>query len=76
MGWPTREEEFSQTSDDTLDLTLSLSCNSGERMVLGLSEDQVSLLKETELGSLIFRVDPISSVLRHFRTVQRRAYTQ
>ena len=43
-------------------------------MVLGLSEDEVSSFKETELGSLIFRVDPVSSVLRRFRTAQRRAY--
>ena len=43
-------------------------------MVLGLSEDEVSSFKETELGSLIIRVDPVSSVLRRFRTAQRRAY--
>ena len=46
-------------------------------MVLGLSEDEVSSFKETELGelgSLIFRVNPVSSVLRRFRTAQRRAY--
>ena len=78
MGWPLRERELSQISDDTLDIVvrnlLSLSRNFGQQMVLGLSEDEVSSYRETELGSLIFRVDPVSSVLRRFRTAQRRAY--
>ena len=38
MGWPTRAQEFSQISDDTLDIVvrnvLSLSPDSGDRMVL------------------------------------------
>ena len=36
--------------------------------------DEVSSFKETELGSLMFRVDPVSRVLHRFRTVQRRVY--
>ena len=46
MGWASGEQELSQISNDTLDIVVrklvSLSRNSGERMVLGLSEDEVS----------------------------------
>jgi len=43
MGWPTREQEFSQISDDALDIVvrnvLSLSPNSGIRTVTTNSSD-------------------------------------
>ena len=59
MGWASREQEFSQISDYTMDIVvrnlLSLSRNPGERMVLGLSEDEVSSFKETELRLFNFQ---------------------
>ena len=78
MGWPMREQEFSQISDDTLDIavrnTLSLSPNSGERMVLGALRGRGLLVQRNRVRKSIFRVDPVSRALRRFRTVQRRVY--
>ena len=78
MGWPMTEQEFSQISDDTLDIVvrniLSLSPNSGERMVLGALRGRGLLAQRNRVRESIFRVDPVSRALRRFRTVQRRVY--
>ena len=77
-GWPTREQAFSQISDDALDIVvrniLSLSPNYGERMVLGVLRGRGLLVQRSRVRESIFRVDPISRALRRFRTVQRRVY--
>ena len=58
MGWPTREQEFSQISDDTLDIVvrniLSLSPNSGERMVLGALRGRGLLVQRSRVRESIF----------------------
>jgi len=76
MGWPTREQEFSQISDDALDIVvrnvLSLSPNSGERMVLGALRGRGLLVQRNRVRQSIFRVNPVSRALHRFRTVQRR----
>ena len=78
MGWPTREREFSQISDDALDIVvknvLSLSPNSGEQMMLGALRGRGLLVQRNRVRQSIFRVDPVSHALRRFRTVQRRVY--
>ena len=78
MGWPMREQEFSQISDDALDIVvrniLSLSSNSGERMVLWALRGRSLLVQRNRVRESIFRVDPVSRALRRFRTVQRRVY--
>ena len=76
IGWPTREQEFSQISDDTLDIVvrnvLSLSPNSGERMVLGACRGRGLLFQRNGVRQSIFRVDPVSRALRHLRTIQSK----
>ncbi|XP_068676996.1 uncharacterized protein [Montipora foliosa] len=79
MGWPAREQEFSQISDNALDIVvrdvLSLSLNSGERMVLGALRGRGLLVQRNRVRQSIFRFDPVSRALRRFRTVQGRVYS-
>jgi len=73
-----REQEFSQISDHALGTVvrsiLSLSPNSGERMVFGAFRGRGLLVQRNRVRESIFRVDPVSRALRRFRTVQRRVY--
>ena len=79
MGWPMGEQEFNEISNQNLDNVvrdiLSMSPNSGERMVMGALRGRGLLVQRYRVRESINRVDPVSRALRRLRTVQRRVYS-
>ena len=66
-GSPMGEQEFDDISDQNLDSVvreiLSLSSNSGERMVLGALRGRGLLVQRHRVRECINRVDPVSRAL-------------
>ena len=73
MGWPTRKQEFSQTSDDILDIVVRSVLSV---VVSGALRGRGLPVQRNRGRQSIFRVNPVSRALCCFRTVRSEASLQ
>ena len=79
FGLSIGEDTYSSVTDEELDekisTILSSSPNSGERLVIGALNAGNVKVKRARVRASIFRVDPVSRVLRRHTSIRRRVYS-